>query len=217
MTRKKLLLLGAGGHCRSVLDSIEKNKFSDIVIIDIAENVGQKVAGIPIAGTDKDLPDFYAQGYSQAFIALGSIGYSKKRHELYQTLKGCGFELIQVIDPSAVISENTCIGEGVFIGKGTIVNTGVEIGSCSIINTGAIIDHDCKIGRFSHLATGVSMSGTVEVGENAHIGTGSFIIQSIKIGSNVLLGAGSVVVSDIRANVVAFGNPCKIQRIIEVV
>jgi len=209
---KKLLLVGAGGHCRSVIDSIDKNKYSDIVLIDRPEKVGQKVSSFHIAGTDNDLEKFYNRGYEQAFISLGSIGNPAKRRELFGKLKNVGFSMISIIDLSAIVSSNIeDIGEGVFIGKGAIVNTGVRIDECAIINSGAIIDHDCNIGAFVHIGPGVSLSGGVQIHENTHVGTGSSVIQSISIGKNSIIGAGSVVVTDIAGNVTAFGTPCKPQ------
>jgi len=206
----KLLLFGAGGHCRSVIDSINKNDFSEIAIIDIAEMVGKNIFFIPVIGTENDVNNFFKQGFNKAFIAFGSIGNPENRIKIYDKLKNIGFEFPLIADRTSIISNNdVTINEGTFIGKGVIVNTGAHIGSFSIINSGAIIDHDCKIGKFVHIATGVSLSGGVIIGDNTHIGTGSSVIQSITIGKNTIIGAGSTVVSDIADNVTAFGVPCK--------
>lgn len=210
---RKLLLVGAGGHCRSVIDSINQEKYSDIVVIDLPEMVGKDVFSIPIVGTDDDIEKLYKNGYQQAIITVGSVGNSDKRIRLYKKLKDTGFSFPVIIDPTAIISKkNVIISEGVFIGKGVIVNTGVYIGCFSIINTGAIIDHDCRIGQFSHIAPGVKLSGGVQIQDNVHIGIGASVVQSINIGENTVIGAGSVVVSDIDKNKVAFGIPCKEQK-----
>jgi sugar O-acyltransferase (sialic acid O-acetyltransferase NeuD family) len=207
----KLLLVGAGGHCRSVIDSINRVQYTDIAIIDLPEMVGEDVFSVPIAGTDNELPSFFENGYKEAFITLGSIGNPAKRVALYKKLKKIGFNFPSIIDATAIVSKiNVTIDEGVFIGKGVIINTGVKIGACSIINTGAIIDHDCNIGKFVHIAPGVRMSGGICIRDNTHIGIGSSLIQSVSIGRNSIIGAGSVVVSDIGEDITAFGVPCKI-------
>jgi sugar O-acyltransferase (sialic acid O-acetyltransferase NeuD family) len=209
----KLLLIGAGGHCRSVIDSINRKTYTDIVIIDLPEMVGKNIFSIPIVGTDNECRKFFERGYQQAAITLGSVGNPVKRVKIYKQLKEVGFQFPQIIDPTAIISKTvTDIAEGVFIGKGVIINTGVRLGAFSIINTGAIIDHDCDIGQFVHIAPGVSISGGVQIKDNVHIGTGSSIIQSLSIGKNTIIGAGSVVVSDIEENVTAFGVPCKVHH-----
>jgi len=206
----KLLLFGAGGHCRSVIDSINREQYSDIAIIDMPEMVGKDVFSMPIVGTDADIDKFFKMGYRQAFITLGSVGNPDKRIMLYNKLKKTGFQFPVVIDSTAIISSLAGnISEGVFVGKGVIINTGVKIGICSIINSGAIVDHDCEIGQFAHIGPGVRMSGGIHVHDNVHVGVGSSIIQSVSIGKNTIIGAGSVVVSNISENVTAFGNPCK--------
>jgi sugar O-acyltransferase (sialic acid O-acetyltransferase NeuD family) len=209
----KLLLVGAGGHCRSVIDSVNQKQYSDIVIIDLPENVGKDIFSIPIVGTDADINKLFKKGYQQAIITIGSIGNPNKRIYLYQKLKEAGFQFPVIIDPTAIISKkNVKIDEGVFIGKGAIINTGIYIGCFSIINTGAIIDHDCTIGQFVHIAPGVKLSGEVRIQDNVHVGIGASVIQSVIIGENTIIGAGSVVVSDIDKNKVAFGVPCKEQK-----
>jgi sugar O-acyltransferase (sialic acid O-acetyltransferase NeuD family) len=211
MKDEKLLLVGAGGHCRSVIDSIDRRYYRNIGILDLPELVGKNICSIPIIGTDDDMNTLFNAGYKQAVITLGSIGNSVKRITLYKRLKKIGFQFPLVIDTTAIVSQSdTKIEEGVFIGKGVIINTGVTIGACSIINTGAIIEHDCEIGNFVHIGPGVRMSGGIHIQDNVHVGTGSSMIQSISIGRNTIIGAGSVVVSDIEEGVTAFGAPCKI-------
>jgi sugar O-acyltransferase (sialic acid O-acetyltransferase NeuD family) len=208
---EKLLLVGAGGHCRSVIDSIDKSHYSNIVIVDLPEMIGKKIFAIPVVGTDDDVNLLFDDGYRQAVITVGSIGHPDKRIGLYTKMKKAGYQFPVIIDPTAIISKsNTFIAEGTFIGKGTIINAGVQIGAFSIINTGSIIDHDCIIGQFVHIGPGVRMSGGIHIHDNVHIGIGSTLIQSISVGKNAIIGAGSVVVSDIQEDVVAFGVPCVI-------
>lgn len=207
---KEILLIGGGGHCRSVIDTINKNKdYSIIGIIDKVEHVGDIINGINIVGTDDDLQGSFEKGIRYAFITLGSIGNPGLRIKLYKTLKKIGYVIPKIIDESAIVSDNTVLEEGVFVGKRAIINTNTKIGKNSIINTGTIIEHDCIIEDFVHVAPGTVLSGGIQVGSNTHIGTHSTVIQNISIGKNVLIGAGSVVIKDIENNTKAYGNPCK--------
>ena len=52
----------------------------------------------------------------------------------------------------------------------------------------------------------------VHIGNNCWIGAGVLILPGVTIGDNTIIGAGSVVTKDIPANVVAYGNPCVVQR-----
>lgn len=211
MKSKKVLLVGGGGHCRSVLDSLFRlREYDEIGIVDRELCGNSQGFGVPIVGTDDDLPRLFAQGWHDAVIAFGSIGAPTRRHVLFQKLKKAGFRLPAVIDPSAMIGFGAEVGEGTFIGKRTVVNSGTQVGRCAIINTGVILEHDCSIGDFVHIAPGCTLCGEVTVGEDTHVGAGSVIRQQIQIGANSLIGAGSVIVSPIEAYVKAFGSPCRV-------
>ena len=208
--KKKILLIGAGGHCKVVLDVLFSNKEYEVAgFIDLKERVGSKVCEIPVIGTDLDLPRFLKSGIKNCFIATGSIGNPKLRVNLYNTAKKIGFTFPNLISRSALVSTSAILGQGNYIAPGVIINAGTCIGNNCIINTGSIIEHDCKVGDFVHLSPGSILSGGVIIGNYSHIGTGSVVIQNLVIGENVIVGAGSVVTKDIRKGLVAYGNPCK--------
>lgn len=205
---KKLLLIGGGGHCHSVLDSVLKlNEYDAIGIVDYSNDT---VNGIPVVGKDEDLPCLRKNRWTDAFITVGSVGNTSLRHRLFQMVKNEGFTVPSIVDPTAIVANDAEIDEGCFIGKGAIVNAGSKIGKAAIINTGAIIEHDCIVGEFAHISPGAVLCGQVTVGNDTHIGADSVVRQQIEIGNNSLIGAGSVVVKNIPANVKAYGNPCKV-------
>ena len=212
--KKKIILLGAGGHCKAVLDILLSYKEYEITgIIDLKDRVGTRVMGISVIGTDQDLQGYYRAGISNCFITVGSIGNPKQRIELYNIAKKIGFEFPNLYSPSAVVSSSVILGQGNFIAHGAIINVGAKIGNFCIINTGAIIEHDCIIGDFAHLSPGAILSGGVTVGDRSHVGTGSMVIQNLEIGSDVIVGAGSVVTRNINKGMVAYGNPSKERKI----
>lgn len=207
---KKILLIGGGSHCKSVIDSLlELNSYSEIGIVDKQETVGSSIMGFPIVGCDDDLLDLHVKGYNYAFITLGSIGNPIIRIKLYNLLNEIGFIIPTIIDSSAKVSLNAKLEHGVFVGKLSIINADAQIKKCAIINSGAIVEHDCQIGAFVHIAPGAVLGGDVFVGENTHIGLNSTIKQQVHIGSNSVIGMGSVVLHNIQDKVVAYGNPCR--------
>ena len=206
---RRLLLIGGGGHCGSVLDcALSTGFFQAIGIVDYDQTVS--VLGIETIGCDDDLPRLKREGWTDSFISVGSIGVTTIRRKLFQMAKDIGFSMPSIIDPSAIIARGTDIGEGTFVGKRTVINTGARIGACAIINTGAVIEHDCIIGAYTHISPGATLCGQVSIGNDSHIGAGSVIRQGIKVGNNTIIGAGSVVVKDIGDNVKAYGNPCRV-------
>lgn len=207
---EKILLVGGGGHCKSVLDSLlELHTYSEIGIVDKKENIGKKVLNVSIIGCDDDLSELFNSGFSNAFITIGSIGNPSLRIKLFSTISKIGFNIPNIIDPYSVVSYHSNIDTGVFIGKNAVVNAGSHIHKGAIINTGAIIEHDCSIGSFAHIAPGSVLSGEVSIGENTHIGANCVVRQQLRIGSYSIVGMGSVVLRDIGDKVIAYGNPCK--------
>ena len=180
-----------------------------IGIIDTPEKQENFVSGIQILGEDKDLEYYFDKGIKNAVIAIGSIGNIELRLKVYEICKKIGYQFPNIIDESAVLSNNIKIGEGNFIGKGTIINANVHIGNGCIINTGSIIEHDCIIEDFVHLAPGSVLCGSVVIKKHTHIGAHSTIVQNVTIGEGTLIGAGSLVLKDIQSYKVAYGSPVK--------
>ena len=55
---KEIILIGGGGHCKSVIDVIEQeSKYKIAGIIDKKELIGKDVLGYKIIGSDDDLAD----------------------------------------------------------------------------------------------------------------------------------------------------------------
>ncbi len=207
---EKIVLVGAGGHCISVLDAINCGcEYEVVAITDMPDQVGRAVGQLSVTHGDEALASLFESGIKSAAITIGGIGDTRLREILYKKLKEIGFTLPIISDPSAVVSKTAIIEEGVFIGKNSVVNSCSIIEKMAIINTASVIEHECMVGQFASIAPGTVLSGRVKVGAHTHIGTNSTVIENITIGSNSLIGAGSVVVKDIVDHSKAFGNPCK--------
>ena len=209
-----ILILGSGGHCLSVLDTIlSLDTYTKIgIIVEDGEElrIGESVLGVPIVGTDKMLSALYKEGYTKAFIGLGSIGNANIRKNIYRNLKEIGFLLPNIIDLTSVIGLNVSLTEGIYVGKRSVINVNSTIGACAIINTGTIVEHECKIGAFAHISPGAVVCGNVIIEDEVHIGANSVVIQNITIEEKSLIGAGSTVIHSIKSNKVAVGNPCRV-------
>ncbi len=203
---RKIILIGGGGHCKSVIDTLLQNKdYSDIVITDNNVPKGTKIFGCNVVGSDDILLELLKIGYEYAFVTVGSIKSTKLRRMLFSKAYNLGFKIPNIIDRSAVVSEYTELGGGVFIGKKAVVNSETLIRDGVIINTGAIVEHDCRIGEFSHISVGAKLCGNVTIDSDCLIGAGATVIQGIKIGSNSVIGAGSTVIRNIESNTVNVG------------
>lgn len=205
---EKIIVLGNGGHARSVCDILLQMGMYEIVGL-LAKDRSQ-IMGIPVLGEDEKLEELYVQGIRKAFVAIGD---NQIRRKLTEKLNQIGFELGSAISPKAVISNFADIGTGAAVMPGAVINAYAVIGDGSIINTNASIDHDVKIGKFCHIAPGSSICGTTVIGDGSFIGVGSSLIDGITIGENVMIGAGAAVITDIQKNCLAAGVPAKVIKV----
>jgi len=207
---KKIVLVGSGGHAISVIDVIQSaGEYSICGLIDLPENIGKKVMGYEVVGADDCLEDILSKGVSYAAVTVGSVGDTLLRQKLFDRLKKIGYLIPNIVDPTAVVSRNAELGEGIYIGKRAVINASSRIGDMAIINTGSIIEHGCDIGQFVHISPGAVICGGVNIGDYAHIGANATVIQGLYIGQGAIIGAASVVTHDISDYITAFGNPCR--------
>lgn len=207
---KKIVLVGAGGHCKVIIDIINSTQQFHIIGITDKNNIGSKVFGIPILGDDTILQDLYKNGTEYAFVSVGSINNLPFRYELYKKLKEIGFKIPILTHKNAIVSQYAKIEEGTCVMPNAVINANAYIGKNSIINSSSIIEHDCSIGDNCHISPGAKLGGNSKVGDNVHIGIGATIIHSISIGNNTIIGAGAVVIDNIGDNRVAVGVPAKV-------
>lgn len=187
---EELILIGYGGHAKSVADCIERTK--KYQIIGYTDRKPQQ-SQYKYLGTDDVLEEYFIRGVKNAVVGIGYLGKGDIRKRLYQKLKEIGYCLPVIVDPSAIISKTAQIGEGTFIGKGVIVNAEAVVGKMAIINTMALVEHECVVGDYTHIAVAAVLCGQVKVGSSSFIGANATIIQTICIPENVVVPAGFVV------------------------
>ncbi len=195
---KKIILIGAGGHCNSCIDVIElEKKYKIIGLIDKKAKIrNQKYK---ILGSDNDLKIFLSKT-NLAHITLGQIKNLDKREKIFNNLKKIGFKLPRIISPLAYVSPFAKIGEGTIVMHGAIVNRGAVIGNNTIINTKALVEHDANVGNNCHLATRSTINGGCHLGNNSFIGSHAVIQQNIKIGKNCFVNANLFINKDMENN-----------------
>lgn len=190
---KQIVLIGGGGHCKSVIDIIElEAKFKIIGIVDKPELLGSKILGYPVIGSDIDL-EILAKKYKYALITIGHIKSAEMRIKLYDLAIKFGFIMPCIVSPKAYVSKHSKIGEGTIIMHDVIINANTLIGSNCIINTRALIEHDCLIANNCHISTRATINGGVTIESNCFIGSNVVTKQNINIKENSFIKAGSLV------------------------
>jgi len=187
--KRDIILVGGGGHCKSVIDIIENgNEFSIIGIIDTPEKVGESVLGYPIIGDDSTISKWIAKDM-YFHISLGQIHSNEPRIKLFNMIKNNGGTLPIIKAPDAYVSKHSKIGPGVLIAHKAIINAGVSVGENTIINSGALIEHDSKIGAQCHISTLCAVNADCEIKD------GSFLSSHVVINRGCCLPPNSIVYS----------------------
>lgn len=186
-----LILVGGGGHCKSVIDVAESTGYTILGILDKPEEVGKQVLNYKVIGTDDDIPQFV--GKAEFVITVGQIKSSALRHKIAERIENAGGKYATIIASDASVSKYATIGEGTVILHKCVVNADVKIGKNSIINTMANIEHEVEIGDFCHISTGVMVNGMTKVGNDTFIGSGSVLYNCIEVSENSIIPAGEIV------------------------
>ena len=135
---KKIVLIGAGGHCKSCIDVILQAKKHEIVaILGKPEEKNKALLNYQINGTDDDIRTYISQG-CEFLITVGQIKTVASRLKLYQYLIDNKAQLATVISPLAYVSSYATIGLGTIIMHNALVNADAEIGNNCIINSKAL-------------------------------------------------------------------------------
>lgn len=205
---RPLMLIGGGGHCKSVIEAALSSGREIAGILDVAERIGGECLGVKIVGTDDDIARYAAD--CDFIVTVGFIKNPTTRSRIHNLIRDCGARLAQpVIASTAYVSAAACVGNGTVILHRATVNAGAAVGQGCIINTGAIIEHDACVGDECHVSTGAIVNGVCRIGECSFIGSGAVIANCVSIAPRSIVGAGAVVINDITAGGTYAGVPAK--------
>lgn len=202
--QKPIVLIGAGGHAKSVIEAIGCNR---------------QVLGY-VDGCDRRLPVTYL-GNDDTFIA----GKASDKQELLITMvagRACsmrprsmlikkydGYDFAKVIASTAYVADSAVIANGCVVMHKCFVNVDSKIGKHCVLNTSSVIEHDCCIGDNTFIGPGAVVCGGVTIGNNVYIGANSTIRPGITICDDVTLGLGAAVVENITEPGTYVGIPAK--------
>ncbi|HEX6090147.1 MAG TPA: sugar O-acetyltransferase [Gemmatimonadales bacterium] len=122
-------------------------------------------------------------------------------------------------------------GANISVGAGTFVNLNcvmldsapISVGAFGLLGPGVqllTVTHPAAAAERIVAEAGVREPGApyrtraapIRIGDRVWLGAGSIVLPGVTIGDEATIGAGSLVTSDIPAGVLAFGQPCKVQR-----
>jgi sugar O-acyltransferase (sialic acid O-acetyltransferase NeuD family) len=207
---RPLILVGGGGHCKSVIEAAESSGVTIKGILDLPEHVGTEILGYPVIGTDHDVPLYVKD--ADFVVTLGFIKDPSRRIQLHDLIEEVGGHFATVIASTAYISKHAIVQSGTVVLHQAVINADAVIGKGCIINTFASIGHDAVIEDFCHISTGVMITGSCRVGKATFIGSQSVVVNNITITDESIVAAGSVVSKNICQKGLYAGNPALLKQ-----
>lgn len=206
---KKVVIIGAGGFGREILDVIEacnqkKLTYEPVGFIVDAQygSPGTLVNDIPILGGFD-----WLEKNSRKVSVICSVGAPHLRYKIIQRANEIGCEYISLIHPSVIMTRWVKIGNGVVITAGCILTNQIQIGNHVHINLDCTLGHDVIMQEFAALAPGVHVSGNVVIKQGCYVGTGANILQKLNLCEWSIIGSGSTITKDVPANTTVVGIP----------
>ncbi|WP_457746349.1 NeuD/PglB/VioB family sugar acetyltransferase [Sulfurimonas sp.] len=187
--KKEIILLGGGGHCKSVIDVIEQaGEFRVAGIIEKFVGESSPVLGYELIGVDDELEKL-RQKYEYAFVTIGHIHSNSVRVKLFKKLKELDFTVPTIISPLAYVSKHATLQEGTVVMHHALINAGVKVGKNCIINSKALLEHDVLIEDNVHISTNATLNGSVRVKANSFVGSSSVTKEGVLIDGFVKMGS----------------------------
>lgn len=171
---KQIYLYGASGHGLVCEDVAFAMGYEECIFLDDSRGVSWS----------ENLPK------ADIFIAVGD---NFIRAKLAQKVQEAGFNLVNLIHPSAIISKSARLDkEGILIMPNVVVNAKATIKKGVILNTACVIEHECFVDEFTHISVGAKLAGNVKIGKFCLLGVSSAVLPNISICDEVVVGGGAL-------------------------
>lgn len=201
----KIGIIGFGSVGKQLYSTLLENGYDDSFIYIFADDIelnNQKRRFRFNDFKNSDLRDIY-------FIP--TLGYLSKnlRLTILNYLIENNYRIFSFIHPTAFVSKNAKIGQGVIIYPLCNIDQGVIIDDGCILLNSSIVAHDTYIGKCSYISPGVCLSGFIKVEELCFIGAGATVANNLIIGKNSTIAMATCLTKSIEENSFVIGNPFK--------
>lgn len=206
-----IVIVGAGGHGKEIAQLIRDINRQEPkwnlrgYLDDDLQKKETRLNGHKVLGTTELLSH---ESYRDIFVVV-AIGNSELRKTMVMKLKNQfpSIRFPNLIHPTAVMGDESNLGEGVVVCALSLISTNVTLGEHVLVHYGSTIGHDTTIESFSTVLPGSNLSGNVKIGEIVSIGANATVLPGVEIGAYTSVGAGAVVTKTLPDNCTAVGIP----------
>lgn len=217
MSTQRVIVLGAGGNCRDVIDAmLDANDHASSPLYeplgyldDDPDKWGTILGGYPVLGPLSSADDW---PHAQFIDGLNGVSLTSRKESILAGLGLSRERFATVVHPSATVSRMSSLGAGTVLLPGVTVSSNATIGDHVLVLPGTTISHDDVIGDYCYLAPGVVLAGYVTLGAGVYVGARAAVSHRITIGEGAVVGIGSVVLQDVAAGATVVGAPARVLR-----
>jgi sugar O-acyltransferase (sialic acid O-acetyltransferase NeuD family) len=203
VTDRTWVVVGSGGHARSVVDVLLRRGATTFVFVGLESAPPSWAPGGSIAFAQDDL----TPGRFDDALWVVAVGDNDLRQRLMQVVVPMDALAPAVVARTATVAPDAVLGRGVVVLEHAHVGPGANVGLGSIINTSAVVEHDSVVGEFAHIAPRAALLGGVRVGNRVLAGAACTILPMLRVGADARLGSGAVVTTDVGPNTTVVGIP----------
>jgi sugar O-acyltransferase (sialic acid O-acetyltransferase NeuD family) len=206
---KHLIIIGAGGYGREIYDLAKSCKgygFKFLIkgFLDTnLEAIGNRTGYPNILDT---VENYNIEEDDVFVIAIANVASKKSCADI---IKAKGGQFYTLIHQSAVVAQNSSIGDGCVLGREVIISNDCSVGNHCTFNSRAMVGHDSKLGQFCNLNAGAFIGGECVIEDGVTIHTYGIVTPRLSIAQNAVIGAGSVVVKSVAQGKTVFGSPAR--------
>lgn len=184
----KLLIIGAGGHGRSVAEAATLQQHYQVIgFLDDGCAPGTKVLGWSVLGMVTDVHMMT----SHADAVIVAVGNNAVRERLVQQVLASGLPLATVVHPFSAVSPSAVLAPGCAVMAAAVVGTEATLGVATIVNAGAVVDHHAVVDEFGHLGVGAVMAGGTRLGRAAWLQPGCALGYGVSIAAGQVSSPGT--------------------------
>ena len=204
-----LVVIGAGGMAREILDLVEAInqvkkawRVLGLVADPAPEETLFRRRNYRFLGSIDELKDL------DCHVVIG-IGNGSVRCRIDAEVGSWGHRSAILIHPAATVGSDVQVGEGTVLLAGARVTTNIVLGRHVHLNQNATVGHDSRLGDYVSVNPLAAVSGGVDIGREATIGANAVILEGRRIGRRCTIGAGAVVTRDVADDRTVAGVPAR--------
>jgi UDP-N-acetylbacillosamine N-acetyltransferase len=195
-----LVLLGFGGHARSVAAVALANGVKSLLFVDENGKKGENFLGFPVERVfDQPMPP--------GWFCMPAIGDCLQRQRQFEFAQSMGWPLAKIVAKDATIDAGASVGPGCFVGHHAHIGPMATVDDGCIINTGAIVEHESVVGKFSHVSVNAVVAGRSRLGSFVLLGARAVVIDGVSVDDQITIGAGATVIHSLTTPGTYVGSP----------